>query len=61
MSELLDVYPSCLTDKGQIIIDKEEYEGDADELMMQALDAGAEDFAEEEDSYEIVTDPDAFQ
>ena len=46
--------------KGQIIIDKEEYEGDADELMMQALDAGAEDFAEEEDSYEILTSPEDF-
>lgn len=44
--------------KGQIIIDKEAYETDADELMMLALDAGAEDFAEEEDSYEILTDPD---
>ncbi len=44
--------------KGQIIIDKEEYEADADELMMLALDAGAEDFSEEEDSYEIITDPD---
>ena len=39
--------------KGQIIIDKEECEMDADELMMLALDAGAEDFAEEEDSFEI--------
>ena len=29
--------------KGQIIIDKEECEMDADELMMTALDAGAED------------------
>ena len=28
--------------------------------MMIALDAGAEDFTEEEDSYEIVTDPDEF-
>ena len=46
--------------QGQIIIDKEEYEGDADELMMQALDAGADDFIEEEDSYEVVTDPDTF-
>lgn len=33
---------------------------DADELMMLALDAGAEDFAEEEDSFEVVTDPDDF-
>ncbi|MBO7711068.1 MAG: YebC/PmpR family DNA-binding transcriptional regulator [Lachnospiraceae bacterium] len=44
--------------KGQIIIDKEEYETDPDELMMVVLDAGAEDFSEEEDSYEILTDPD---
>ncbi len=46
--------------KGLIIVDKEEYEGDADELMMTALDAGAEDFSEEEDSYEITTAPDDF-
>lgn len=46
--------------KGQIIIDKEECELDADDLMMQALDAGAEDFSEEEDSYEILTSPDDF-
>ena len=25
-----------------------------------ALDAGAEDFAEEEDSFEVITDPDSF-
>ena len=47
-------------EKGQIIVDKEEYEGDADELMMIALDAGAEDFNEEEDSFEILTSPDDF-
>ena len=46
--------------KGQIIVDREECSMDADELMMLALDAGAEDFAEEEDSYEILTDPDSF-
>ena len=46
--------------KGQIIIDKEECEMDADDLMMIALDAGAEDFAEEEESYEILTAPDEF-
>ena len=40
--------------KGQIIIDKEECEMDPDELMMLALDAGAEDFSEEEDSYEVI-------
>ena len=46
--------------KGQIIIDKEECEMDADDLMMMALDAGAEDFSEEEDSFEILTSPDDF-
>ena len=44
--------------KGLIIVDKEECGMDADDLMMLALDAGAEDFSEEEDSYEIYTDPD---
>ena len=46
--------------KGQIIVAKEDCDMDADELMMLALDAGAEDFVEEEDSYEILTDPDDF-
>ena len=57
--------PGCVSfmfdKKGQIIIDKEEYEADADELMMTALDAGAEYFSEEEDSYEILTDPDELE
>ena len=44
-------------EKGQIIIDKEECDMDADGIMMTALDAGAEDFAEEDDSYEILTAP----
>lgn len=48
-------------EKGQIIIDKEEYEADPDELMMMALDAGAEDFSDEEDSYEIITLPEDFE
>ena len=46
--------------KGLIDIDKEEVEMDEEELMMAALDAGAEDFAAEEDSYEITTSPDDF-
>ena len=46
--------------KGQIIIDREECDMDADDLMMMALDAGAEDFSEEEDSFEILTNPDDF-
>ena len=56
--------PGCVSysfdEKGQIIIDKEECDMDADDLMMKALDAGAEDFSEEEDSYEILTAPDDF-
>ena len=42
--------------KGQIIIDKEECEMDADDLMMLALDAGAD----EDDSYEVITSPEDF-
>ncbi len=57
--------PGCVSfmfdKKGQIIIAKEDCDMDADDLMMMALDAGAEDFAEEEDSFEIITDPDDFQ
>lgn len=46
--------------KGQILIDKEECQLDPDDLMMMALDAGAEDFNEEEDSFEILTAPEDF-
>ncbi|POP32377.1 YebC/PmpR family DNA-binding transcriptional regulator, partial [Blautia producta] len=56
--------PGCVSfmfdKKGQIIIDKEECEMDSDDLMMIALDAGAEDFSEEEDSFEVLTAPDDF-
>lgn len=48
-------------EKGQILIDREECEMDADELMMVALDAGADDFVEEEDSFEVTTAPDDFE
>ncbi|MCR4755487.1 MAG: YebC/PmpR family DNA-binding transcriptional regulator [Lachnospiraceae bacterium] len=57
--------PGCVSfmfdEKGQIIIDKEECDLSADDLMMIALDAGAEDFSDEDDSYEIVTSPDDLQ
>ena len=56
--------PGCVSfmfdKKGQIIVSKEDYETDADEFMMLALDSGAEDFMEEDDYYEIITDPDEF-
>ena len=46
--------------KGSIIVDKAAYDQDGDTLMMEALDAGAEDFVEEDDCYEILTSPDDF-
>lgn len=56
--------PGCVSfmfdKRGQILIDKEKCDMDADELMMAALDLGAEDFNDEEDSYEILTDPENF-
>ncbi len=56
--------PGCVSfmfdKKGQIIIDKEECDMEADDIMMIALDAGAEDFSEEEDSYEVITTPEDF-
>ena len=56
--------PGCVSfmfdKKGQIIISKEDYEGDSDDLMMIALDAGADDFSEEDEYYEILTSPDDF-
>ena len=45
--------------KGQIIIDREAAEEDA--LMELALEAGAEDFAADENGYEIVTGPNDFE
>ena len=56
--------PGCVSymfeKKGQINISKEECEMDADDLMMMALDAGAEDFNEEDDSFEVLTTPEDF-
>ncbi len=56
--------PGCVSfmfdNKGQIIIDRQECSMSDDDLMLLALDAGADDFNEEEDSYEIVTTPEAF-
>ncbi|MGN0484080.1 MAG: YebC/PmpR family DNA-binding transcriptional regulator [Lachnospiraceae bacterium] len=47
-------------ERGQIIVAKEDCELEADDLMMIALDAGAEDFSEEEDCFEIYTAPNDF-
>ena len=56
--------PGCVSymfeKKGEIILDREEVELDPDTLMMMALDAGAEDFEEEEDAFTVYTSPDDF-
>ncbi len=44
-------------EKGQILISKEDCDMDADELMMLALDAGAEDFSESDEGFEVLTTP----
>ena len=53
--------PGCVSfmfdEKGQIIIDKEECSMSADDLMMAVLDAGADDFKEEEDSITTELEP----
>lgn len=46
------------TKKGLIVLDLEDK--DADEAMMDALDAGAEDFDAGEDMAQVTTDPDMF-
>ena len=46
--------------KGIIVIDKTTTNMDEDELMMLALDAGAEDFNSEDEIYEIITEPSNF-
>lgn len=45
--------------KGQIIIEKTE-ELDEEELMMLALESGAEDFVSEDTVFEIITEPENF-
>lgn len=46
--------------KGLFVIDKEGNKVSEDDLMLLALEAGAEDFKVEDDSYEIISDPDDF-
>lgn len=45
------------TDKGIIVIEKEDADIDEDALMEASLEAGAEDFAADGDVYEIYTEP----
>ena len=46
--------------KGVIVIEKTSTNMDEDELMILALDAGAEDFVSTDEIYEITTDPSDF-
>ena len=46
--------------KGVLIIDNEEEELEEDKVMEDALDAGAEDFSNEGECFEITTTPDDF-
>lgn len=47
-------------EKGQIIIDKESCDMSSDDLMMLAIDSGATDFNEEDEYYEVLTEPNDF-
>jgi len=47
--------------KGVIVIDNEDDELDEDSVMMDALEAGADDVEKDGEVFEITTDPDAFQ
>ena len=46
--------------KGVIVIEKASTDMAEDDIMMLALDAGAEDFEASDDVYEITTDPSDF-
>lgn len=46
--------------KGQIVIEKDATDMDEDELMMMAIEAGADDFESEEEGYTITTSPETF-
>ncbi|WP_138415568.1 YebC/PmpR family DNA-binding transcriptional regulator [Aquibacillus sediminis] len=46
--------------KGYIVINKDATELDEDDLMLEVIEAGADEMETTEDSYEIYTDPDNF-
>ncbi|WP_377888331.1 YebC/PmpR family DNA-binding transcriptional regulator [Alkalihalobacillus sp. R86527] len=47
--------------RGLFVIDRSENDADADELMLEVIDAGAEEMETHEDSFEIYTDAQEFQ
>ena len=46
--------------KGVLVIDNEDEDYEEDNVMMDAMDAGADDFEAEDDCFTIYTDPDDF-
>lgn len=48
-------------EKGIIVVEKAENELTEDDIMLEAIEAGAQDFSAEDDSYEIVCDPAGLQ
>ena len=48
-------------EKGVLTIEREDCRLSVDDLMLMALELGADDLQEDEDSIEITTEPDAFQ
>ncbi|NLM20412.1 MAG: YebC/PmpR family DNA-binding transcriptional regulator [Peptococcaceae bacterium] len=49
------------SEKGQLTVPKEELKVSEDDLMLLALEAGAEDIEEQDESFEIYTEPAALQ
>lgn len=47
--------------KGLIVVERDAAPVPEDELLLRAIDAGAEDFKTTEDGYEIITPPDALE
>ncbi|SEN34948.1 YebC/PmpR family DNA-binding transcriptional regulator [Lihuaxuella thermophila] len=47
--------------KGQLVIDRETADKDEEELMLLALENGADDFETTEKAYEVTTSPEAFE
>ena len=56
--------PGCVafmfSQKGVLVIDREEHELDEDKVMEDALEAGASDFQADKDVFEIYTEPEDF-
>jgi len=46
--------------KGVLVIDNEDGDYEEDQVMMDAMDAGADDFEAEEDVFTVYTNPDDF-